>query len=564
MIAERSLALSLVFAFAACSSSKPVRSDEAITAAPARAAGAALFRPNDVLAYVISDSSGKKLGRTHSTFLKSDDGTPQVVTRVELDGGEGVVQLEHATTFRTDLSPMIYKRLSSATGRYELKFGGEEIEVATDRTIRKIKASMVRSPIVPENDLMMLALAIDDQKLEPGASATMDVWAPESMDSEPWKILSYAAPGGGMTIEIPGGKATLDASGRITRLERAGYVFSAEIPAGKAPSIVYAPPLAYVKPDSARWEDRPFRVAVQGGELAGVISVPRDRGGWEKKLAPVVIFVSGRGDQDRFGFEGALDLGTWEIADALADRNFAVVRLDDRGVGESVSTIEAKDRSLGLWVGDLVAVLGALERVPDVDRNRVFLVGHGLGALPVILTAAKTDVAGLVLIGAPFRPLVAFRPREDAEKDREGVGAELRVKRVVAALDGDPQAIADMGVERLRMYRSEKHLLSDVMKLDLRDALSKVKVPVAVCQGLADFQASWKEDAQPLVEALAKSAGKDKVKLLAYDRTDHLMRMEAKRSSVARYADRSRRVEPRFLEDLGKWLENWASKPLAQ
>jgi uncharacterized protein len=558
----RALASITILTIAACGgSSAPSKSNDTVSTAPARAQGVPVYRPGDAVSYKITGAGGKTIGRTHSSFKTSEDGQRQVVTRVEVDpSGEGAIQTEHATTFRTDLSPISYKRLSSSQGRYELKMGSEAIEVATDRGIQKVPKPLVRTPIVPEHDLMMLAIAIDDLRMKPGSSEILDVWSADTMDSEAWNVLAYARPEGGMTVDLPGGKALLDSSGHVDRLERGGLVYEVERPTGKPPEVRYAPPLSYEKPRSGRWEDRPFKVEVDRGSLAGVISVPLDRSTWPKKAAPIVVPISGRGDQDRHGFEGALDLGTWEMLDAIADHGFAVVRLDDRGVGASSSQVEPKDRTLELLVSDVLAVLKALESQPDLDPERVFLIGHGFGGVVAILAAGRVPVAGLILIGAPARPLIAFRAKDEAEKDRDGASGELRVKKAIAAIEGDKTAEKDLGVDYLRSYRVDRALLLDASKLNLLAEIAKVKAPAAVVQGLKDFEVSWKEDAQKLVEALKKSSGKDRVKLLAYDHVDHLMKVEPRASSVARYADRSRKLEPRFLEDLTKWLEEQAKK----
>lgn len=519
----------------------------------ARAPGAALFRKNDIVAYRIKDADGRALGRTHSTYLVSEDGFPQVVTRVELAGGDKPLQVEHATTFRADLSPVHYKRLSSTDGRYELRFLGETLELATDRGIQKVKAKPVQVAVVPEEDLMMLALAIDDERLQPGAAATMDVYSPETRESDPWPVQAHADAAGRTVVLLPGGKAELDASGRLTRLEIRGRIYEAELPPGPAPQVRYDPPLAYQKPKAGRWTDRPLTVEVQGGALAGVISVPSDRASWPKKLAPVVVFVSRRGDQDRYGFQGSIDTGTWEIADHFADHGFAVVRLDDRGVGQSVSQIEPKDRGLNLAVADVLAVLRALEREPEIDPERVVLVGHGLGALPAMMVAGRAPLAGLLLIGAPHHPLAMFRSMAELEKRGDVAEAERRMRSVAKALAGDQATEKEIGLDRVRPHKSERALIVEIAGLDLGAEIAKVRSPVAVVQGLRDIEVSWRDDAQPLVEALKKAVGKERVKLLAFDHVDHLLKSEPRESSLARYADRSRRVDPPVLDAIVEW-----------
>jgi hypothetical protein len=74
---------------------------------------------------------------------------------------------------------------------------------------------------------------------------------------------------------------------------------------------------------------------------------------------------------------------------------------------------------------------------------------------------------------------------------------------------------------------------------------------------MKDFEISWREEAKPIIDALKKHGNK-LAKLFAYENVDHLMKSEPFVSSPRRYADRSRRIEGRFLDDLSTWLKEHA------
>lgn len=520
-----------------------------------RAAGEPLFASGTSLGYRLEEG-GRELGRTHSTFRVTEDGQQQVLTRVERTSDTGErVQLEHATTFRKDLSPVRYKRLSSVTGRYELVFGGESVEVIGDRGTRRVPKLAVRIPVIPADDPMMLALAIHDLRAARGTSAILDVFSPEDLTKEPWSVRVYADGAGATVVDVPGGKVVLDASGAIQRAELGARVWTKLPAAGTPPEVKYSPPLVYERPRGARFQDVPLRVSVTEGTLAGVLSVPEDRALWPKGLAPVVVVLSDRGDQDRFGYGEGADRGTWELADALAEHGFAVARVDDRGVADSASTVEPAERTLGLAVGDATALVEALTRQPAVDPERVYLMGFGTGGLVALHAAPRAAVAGVLLVGTPYRGIAAYLAGEEEKRGKlDRAEAERRARLMVAALGDDPAATAAVDRERLRLLRRERAFLRDLAGVDVARVLAEVKVPVAVFQGLKDFEVSWREDAEPLVEAARRAVGKDRVKLHAYDHTDHWMKAEAKTSSYERYADRARRLEPRFVADVLTWL----------
>ena len=75
------------------------------------------------------------------------------------------------------------------------------------------------------------------------------------------------------------------------------------------------------------------------------------------------------------------------LAGALADAGVASLRFDKRGVGVgrrlSQDRVPPGDR-------DALAALAALRDAPGVERERVFLIGHSVGAMIAIAAAAAT------------------------------------------------------------------------------------------------------------------------------------------------------------------------------
>lgn len=464
-------------------------------------AGSVLFRQGEIQAYEVADASGAVVGRVHSTFERTQDGHSTVITRLKLGAGLAV---EHATTFRSDLSPVRYKRLSSIDGKYALEFRGDSVRIYEGQAASERPFKDVKVVLVPQNDPMMLAVALDAERLEPGTSAKMDVFSPDAKTSAPWSVSAHLDSAGKRVIELPNGRVVLDARRQVERLELTdrGLVFTPEVPPKPAPAVRYDPPLSYQRPATASWRDRPVVIDVKDGKLAGELSLPTRRSRWPGGLAPAVIVLSDEGPHDRHGFQGAVDYGTWEILDHLAHEGFAVLRLDDRGVGASVSTAPAELAGVGLDTADALRVVAWLKGQTDLNPEKLFVLGHGRGCFAAIALARSVELGGVALVSPPYRAA--------------------------------PQ------------------------RLDIDSALAAVAEPMATFIGMKDFQVSWREDAQPLVEVVKKAVGRQQVKLFAYEDVDHLMKVEPRTSSYERYADRSRKVEPRFLGDLTSWLESLA------
>ncbi len=134
-----------------------------------------------------------------------------------------------------------------------------------------------------------------------------------------------------------------------------------------------------------------------GIQLAGTLTIPEGTGPF-----PVMVTISGSGPQDRNSniFEHK---PFWVIADYLARSGIAVLRYDDRGVGNSTnSKTEATSADLA---GDVIAAVTFLLDHPDIDPNRIGLIGHSEGGLiaPMVATEIE-DIALIVLLAGPGVP----------------------------------------------------------------------------------------------------------------------------------------------------------------
>jgi hypothetical protein len=95
------------------------------------------------------------------------------------------------------------------------------------------------------------------------------------------------------------------------------------------------------------------------------------------------------------------------LATRLVAAGFAVLRYDKRGVGESGGTYEGvsvanSDRVLGLLGGDMAAGVALLRSCPEVDRNRIGLLGVSQAGWVMPIAARRApDAAFMVLIVGP-------------------------------------------------------------------------------------------------------------------------------------------------------------------
>ena len=199
------------------------------------------------------------------------------------------------------------------------------------------------------------------------------------------------------------------------------------------PSTTHEPRLPDVALSSKTTPHVPERVI----EPLKDVALSFDRGIWhiegtltmparpENALVPAVVIVHGSGPMSRdgtmpgqiglgFGFEFPVYL---MLANALARRGYAVYRYDKRTCGQFNGCSENGFTSIPFnmietefavkeYVGDAVAAMDAVQKMPTIDPQRTFFIGHSEGGelVPLLLTERPMVRAG-VMLAPPFHTM---------------------------------------------------------------------------------------------------------------------------------------------------------------
>lgn len=222
---------------------------------------------------------------------------------------------------------------------------------------------------------------------------------------------------------------------------------------------------------------------------------------------PVALILPGSGPTDR---DGNSPLGVHAdtyrlLAEALAAKGIASVRIDKRGIGASRdavadvnnATIGAYAADTGNWIGEIRQRTGAA---------CVWLIGHSEGGLIALDVARRApDVCGLVLIATPGRPvgeLMADQLRADPASAPFLADALTAIDTLSAGgiydVTGKPPAIATLFAPQIQPY------LIDLFRRDPAHLISHYQGPVLIVQGESDLQVSV-DDAYALKDADAQA-----------------------------------------------------------
>ena len=146
----------------------------------------------------------------------------------------------------------------------------------------------------------------------------------------------------------------------------------------------------------SRPNDAQINIPSNGFSLAATLSKPAETAA---ARLPAVVLVGGSGPTDRDGLAAGIPI-LGQIAGALADAGYMVVRYDKRGIGQSGGRAEAA--SLTDYADDVRAAVKLLADRRDVDPKRIAIVGHSEGGLVALMAAAKDKrIAAVGLIATP-------------------------------------------------------------------------------------------------------------------------------------------------------------------
>lgn len=157
---------------------------------------------------------------------------------------------------------------------------------------------------------------------------------------------------------------------------------------------------SYVNPKAFRKSD--ITVGSSEWALPGTLTMP-----WGVELAPVVVLVHGSGPNDRDESLGP-NKPFRDLAEGLSSKGIAVLRYDKRTykygqkMASMVKSLTVKEET----IDDALAAVEQLRQTPGIDSNRIYVLGHSLGAM-LVPRIAKGDsmIAGFIAMAGITRPL---------------------------------------------------------------------------------------------------------------------------------------------------------------
>jgi uncharacterized protein len=305
-----------------------------------------------------------------------------------------------------------------------------------------------------------------------------------------------------------------------------------------------------------------------GAILAGTLTRPQGAGPF-----PAVLLIPGSGPHDRdetiFGHKPFLVL-----ADYLTRHGIAVLRYDDRGVGGSTgdfSSVTSADLA-----NDAAAGVRYLSTRPDVDKERLGLIGHSEGGMLAPMVALQErQLAFVVLLAGPAvsgdRVILEQQERISKANNVPEVNRRelLHALTKVLELVREGRSDTDLETEARKLMPNQPEMAGTFKSLntpwfryfasyDPKPALTRLKCPVLALYGEKDLQVLPEQNA-PVVKAALQEAGNGDATVQLLPGLNHLFQA-CKTGSPAEYGKLTETISPVALQTVESWIQQHVSR----
>lgn len=286
--------------------------------------------------------------------------------------------------------------------------------------------------------------------------------------------------------------------------------------------------------------------------LPGTLTVPKG-----KPRCPAVVLVHGSGPNDRDESVGA-NKPFRDLALGLSSRGICVLRYEKRTKQHGQAVVEKFGHALTLkeeTLEDAVLAVKLLRERPEVDPQRIFVIGHSLGgtAIPRI-AALDADVRGFVIMAgaslsledAVLRQLEYIANLDGTISDNEKKALdklETQVDRVKTLKAGDEVPATDLPLGIPVPY------WLDLAAHPPTQGIAKVKRPLLVLHADRDYQVVL-ADFEGWQKALQ---GKTNATFKRYAKLNHLFIAGEGPSTPPEYLQAGH-VAGEVIDDIAKWI----------
>jgi pimeloyl-ACP methyl ester carboxylesterase len=211
------------------------------------------------------------------------------------------------------------------------------------------------------------------------------------------------------------------------------------------------------------------------------------------------------------------------IIDAYVKAGFVTLRIEKSGLGDSYNTPPCESCDLKDEIDNFQAGLDKLKSLPDVDTNKIIIVGHSMGGIVAPALSAKNKVAGVVVYGTTAKSwfeyqielarvqnkLAGLDPLEHEQSVRDQYDLNYRYfvkKESLAEIAKDSNSLIALihnfqyEPEYGRIFGRNAEYWRQIQDINHLQNWKNTDAHVLVQFGESDFQAFSRQDHEQIVE----------------------------------------------------------------
>ena len=230
--------------------------------------------------------------------------------------------------------------------------------------------------------------------------------------------------------------------------------------------------------------------------LNGILTLPEN----PEKPVPAVVFVHGSGSSDMD--EKVMKLTPFkDLAEGLGRHGIASIRYDKRSFAHGRKMLKKGSLTVREEViEDAVLASEMLKNDPRIDSEKVFIIGHSMGAmLAPRIDFEGGNFKGLILMAGTLDTLeeVLFRQLEEMKNGKSKIMswvASAQDKKFRKSFENLYEISDDEAKKRKYAGGVDLYYFKEMGKHRAEDYLEKTEKPVLIMQGSRDLQVNVERD----------------------------------------------------------------------
>ncbi len=320
------------------------------------------------------------------------------------------------------------------------------------------------------------------------------------------------------------------------------------------------------------YTSHPVSFISDGNKIVGTLTIPEN-----SNNPPVAILISGSGPQNRDGDMFGHSL-YYVIADHLSRNGIAVLRYDERGVGESTGDFAAA--GIKEFSQDAFAAFSYLKDRQDFKESKIGYIGHSIGGIIAPqLSARYKDIDFTVMLAGPgvdgdqlmlsqkaaMERLMGIPEAQIAQgqeimslaygiiKNSKEDNNSLKERVTAALIERLGPLTPTAQVEAITNQITTPEIIS-LLQSRPASYLKDINNPLLALNGTLDFQVPYQENLDAIRNQLQNTTNK-RVEIRALDGLNHLFQ-ESTTGALSEYSEIEQTIAPSVLEIITQWIKS--------